>query len=94
MKKPFSYLGGKYRLAPLYGPPRRDVVCEPFAGSAGYSTYWEHPNVVLYDLDKDVCILWDWLINCSDDDILAMPDRIRSDEEYRDLPDGPRHVFL
>jgi site-specific DNA-adenine methylase len=37
----FSYYGGKWKLAERYGPPQQDHVVESFAGSAGYSCYWE-----------------------------------------------------
>lgn len=86
----FSYYGMKYSAARHYGPPRRDLVIEPFAGGAGYSTFWGHPNVRLYDLDEDVCALWDFLINCSADDIRAIPDTIYTNEEWLALPRIPR----
>jgi hypothetical protein len=40
----FLYYGGKSRLAEKLGPPQRNHVIEPFAGSAGYSCFWE-PNL-------------------------------------------------
>lgn len=92
MKTFFSYYGGKWRGAMRYGPPRHDLVIEPFAGSACYSTRWEHPNVRLYDLSDDVCAAWEWLIHCSDDDVRDIPDDFLSNEEWAALPDGPRQV--
>ncbi|MCH9665662.1 MAG: hypothetical protein K0U41_07410 [Gammaproteobacteria bacterium] len=59
--------------APHFGKPMCDLIIEPFAGSASYSTYWEHPFVKLYDLDDNICVLWDFLINCSDNDIKEIP---------------------
>ena len=93
MRKPFSYLGGKYMHARKYGPPRRDVVCEPFAGGAGYSCYWDAPIVHLFDRNEIICAAWDWLINSSDDDVrnVKIP---KSDEEYMEMPLGLRTVFL
>lgn len=88
----FSYYGGKWLGARCYGPPRQDLVIEPFAGGAGYSTYWSHPNVKLYDLNPQTCAAWDWIINCTAADVMAVPDEFRSLEELNALPDGPRQV--
>lgn len=91
--KPFiSYYGMKWQAACHYGPPRRDLVIEPFAGGAGYSTYWDCPNVRLYDLDEDVCALWDFLIHCSADDIEAIPSVFRTDDEWQALPRPQRFL--
>ena len=76
MKAFFRYYGSKLSLAKHYGAPRRDLVVEPFAGSAAYSVYWEAENVKLYDISEEVCQLWDFIINCSEKDILALPDWI------------------
>ena len=92
MRPFFSYFGSKWRGARRYGPPRRDLVIEPFAGSAAYSVYWNAPRVRLYDLSEDVVAAWDWLINCSESDVRAIADEFRSTEEWLALPDGPRQV--
>lgn len=34
----FSYFGGKYMRSTHYPSPNYDIVIEPFAGAAGYST--------------------------------------------------------
>ena len=95
MRKLFSYYGSKFRLAPHYGPPRRDLVIEPFAGSACYSTWWEAPKVALYDVNEDVCDVWDFLIGCSLRDIESIPDTFLTSDEWRGLDPGPRNlVFL
>ena len=94
MKPFFSYYGSKWLGAKHYGPPRRNLVIEPFAGSAGYSVYWDCENVRLYDASEDICHAWDWLINCSEDDIRNIPAPIRSNEEYQALPNGPRQVVF
>ena len=94
MRPFFSYYGSKYLGARRYGPPRRDLVVEPFAGSACYATYWAPERVRLYDLSEDVCAAWDWLINCSESDVRAIPDKFETNEEWLALPDGPRQVVL
>ena len=92
MQPLFPYYGSKHRGAKHYGPPRRDEVVEPFAGSAAYSLYWNVRRVALYDLSEPVCAAWHWLINCSEADVLALPDVFRSDEEWLELPLGPRQI--
>ena len=92
MRPLFRYYGSKWMAAKRHGPPRRDMVIEPFAGSACYSVYWEAPRAKLYDMSDDVCHAWDWLIHSSADDVMAVPAPIRSTEEWAALPDGPRQV--
>ena len=54
MAKPmFNFFGSKWNLAQYYGPPRRDMVIEPFAGSACYSLYWNCRNVLLADISPE-----------------------------------------
>lgn len=93
MRPLFSRFGAKYRVARHLGPPRRDEVVEPFAGSACYSLFWEPKRVSLYDKDADVRRCWDWLLGCSVEDIMRLPAPIRSNEEWLALPDGPRQVI-
>lgn len=92
MRPFFRYYGSKWIGAKHYGPPRRGEVIEPFAGSACYSVYWDCPNVSLYDLSEDACIVWDWLIHCSEEDVRRIPATFRTDEELAELPDGARQV--
>ena len=91
MRPPFSLFGSKWSMARHYGPPLGRVT-EPFAGSAGYSVYWDVAEVRLYDRDEAICAAWDWLTKCSVADIMAIPCPVRSNEEWLALPDGPRHL--
>jgi hypothetical protein len=84
----FSYYGAKYTVAKYAGGPRRDLVIEPFAGSAAYSTRYAPRRVALYDLSPDVCDLWHFLIHCSEADIRAIPDAFNSFDEVARLPRG------
>lgn len=71
----FGYYGGKWRDAVKHYPaPLHDVIVEPFAGSAGYSLRHYDRKVVLYELDPILCGVWDFLINASATEILAIPD--------------------
>lgn len=94
MRPFFPYYGSKYRAAIRYGPPRRDEVVEPFAGSACYSVFYEPPRVRLYDRAEAICSLWDWLIHCSLDDVRRIPLAFRDDDEWLALPEGPRNLVF
>jgi hypothetical protein len=88
MKPFFSYYGAKYTASAYLGKPRRDLVIEPFAGSAGYATRWNARHVRLYDVSLDICNLWDFLIRCSDRDIMAIPDQFHDIGDVMSLPIG------
>jgi len=88
MRPFFSYYGSKYTAAKYAGPPRRDLVIEPFCGSASYSVRYAPKQVYLYDLNPDICNLWDWLIRCSDSDVRRIPDQFESFEEITNLSHG------
>ena len=92
MRPFFSYYGAKWNSAKHYGAPRRGLVIEPFAGSACYSTYWGAPQVKLYDISEEVCSVWDFLINCTDRDIEALPDFFRDNSELGSLPYAQRNL--
>jgi len=86
----FSYYGAKWNGAKHYGPPRHNLVIEPFAGAACYSTRWDCPRVRLYDVSRDICDMWSWLISCNVDDILRIPDTFEDYAEVLDLDRGPQ----
>lgn len=88
MRPFFSYYGAKYTCAGYLGKPKHNVVVEPFAGSACFSTRWNVDNVFLYDISEDICSLWDFLINCSDNDIKNIPSNFNDFSEIKHLPRG------
>lgn len=90
MRPFFSYYGAKYTGARYYGAPRRDLVIEPFAGSACYSTRWSPARVKLYDISPEICDLWDFLIHSSPRDIERIADSFEHYDEVRALPRGAR----
>lgn len=90
MRPFFSYYGAKYFASKYLGKPRRNVIVEPFAGSACYSLRWGCPNVRLYDVSDDICDLWDFLINCSERDVLSIPEKFDHMDEVFSLPRGPQ----
>lgn len=85
MRPFYKYYGSKYILAKQYGSPRHDLVIEPFAGSACYSLYYNCRNVRLYDIDDEICEIWNYLINCSEQDIKSLPDWIESIEHLNTI---------
>lgn len=70
----FPFYGSKWRDAKRYPAPHNGVVIEPFAGSAGYSLWWEPEKVLLYDVDPIIVGLWQYLIKVSVEEVLALPD--------------------
>jgi len=71
----FGFYGGKWRDAPKHYPqPTFDIVVEPFAGSAGYALRYPTKRVVLCEIDPVIAGVWDYLINVSEREILAIPD--------------------
>jgi hypothetical protein len=83
MRPFFTYFGGKHKLAPEYGEPKCDHVIEPFAGSAGYSTYWEPKYVTLIERDPVIVSMWRYLIGASKRDIKRLPSLVM---DVDDLP--------
>lgn len=73
MRPLFPFYGSKWRDARKYGAPTGHVI-EPFAGSAGYSTYYEPELVTLVDKDPILVGVWRYLIAATAEDILALPD--------------------
>lgn len=64
MRPFFSFYGSKWRAAKHFPKPEYDLIIEPFAGSAGYSTrYGENKDVLLCDVDPVICTLWAFLIS-------------------------------
>jgi site-specific DNA-adenine methylase len=73
LKPFFPYFGSKHRLSKRYKEPSKDLLIEPFAGSACYSLHYSHKQVRLYDKYDVICGIWDYLINASEREILDLP---------------------
>lgn len=74
MKPLFPFFGAKWRSARLYPEPTHGVVVEPFAGSAGYSTFHAPEKVLLLDVDPIIVAVWQYLIRVTPSEIRALPD--------------------
>jgi hypothetical protein len=81
MQRFFSYFGGKWKLAKRYGPPQTDHVIEPFAGSVGYSCYWEPKKVTIVDRDPVICGVWKFLQRVSPEELMRLPSKISDLDE-------------
>jgi hypothetical protein len=96
MRQFFKHFGSKARLAKELPPPRFKTIIEPFAGSAAYSVQHATPahDVLLFDTDERVCIVWDYLIHASAADIMRLPvDHFLAGGDIRDL-NLPRAEYL
>ena len=72
MRPFFPYYGSMWNRARYYPPPQHDVVNEPFAGSAGYSLFYDCRRVNLFDII--VCGVWDYLLTVDPAEIMALPE--------------------
>jgi len=87
----FPFYGSKWRDAKRYHGPYNGTVIEPFAGSAGYSTYWEPRRVILYDRDPIIVGVWDYLIHVTASEVRALPD-LEVGQSVDDLPNLPQEA--
>ena len=73
LKPFFSYFGSKYRISKHYPSPNKDILIEPFAGSACYSLHYPEKKVKLFDKYDVICSIWEYLIKVSESEILSLP---------------------
>jgi hypothetical protein len=85
MRPFFPYYGSKWNLSRYYPAPTRELVIEPFAGSAGYSTFYGVEKALLIDSDPIIVGVWDYLMNVSPDEILALPELPNAGDNVDDL---------
>lgn len=73
----FYYYGAKNLLCKYYPAPKYNTIIEPFAGSASYTCYHllrnKFLNSVISDKDGDVAQAWDFILKCSENDIINFP---------------------
>ncbi len=80
----FPFFGSKWRDANRYPAPR-GAVAEPFAGSAGYSCYYNPRAVTLVDVDPILVGVWRYLIAVTPAEVRALPD-VEPGASVDDLP--------
>jgi hypothetical protein len=73
MRPFFPFYGSKWNIARYYPKPMHDLVVEPFAGAAGYSTFHNCGNVRLVDADPIIVGVWSYLMRATETEILSLP---------------------
>jgi hypothetical protein len=81
MRPFFLIYGGKWRSAANYGPPQHEHVTEPFAGSGGFSCYWQPRRVTLVEKDPTIVGIWKYLQRTTPREIMRLPTEVSSVEE-------------
>lgn len=73
----FYYYGAKNLLSRHYPSPKYNIIVEPFSGSAAYSCYHLFNNsnlsAIICDKDENVAEAWNFLLKCSENDIINYP---------------------
>lgn len=70
----WSYYGSKSKIVNCYPPPKKDKIIEPFAGSARYSLKYFDRDVHLNDKYEVIVRIWKYLQQCSENDIMKLPE--------------------
>lgn len=83
----FPFYGSKFNIARHYPKPEGNVV-EPFAGGAGYSSFYGVRAATLVDKDPIIAGLWRYLINATSGEIMALPElpEVGDSVDNYDLP--------
>lgn len=76
----------------MYPPPSNNIIIEPFAGGAGYSLRHYTHKVLLFEKNKILCEMWNWLINATPDDILSLPIEFENIDDV-DIPKGAKYLI-
>jgi site-specific DNA-adenine methylase len=84
LKRFFSFYGSKWRMTPLYEPPKHKIIVEPFAGSAGYATHYSDREVILIEKDLRIAAMWKFLTSTSYEEIMSLP-LMQLDQTITDL---------
>lgn len=74
MRPMFPYYGSKWNIARHYPGPTTSLVVEPFAGGAGYASFYGAKQVLLIDKDPIIAGLWSYLIKTTPAEIMALPE--------------------
>lgn len=61
-------------MARYYHKPQHPIVIEPFAGAAGYSTFYDVECVHLIDADQIIVGVWDFLLRTTPSEVLQLPE--------------------
>ena len=89
----FSYFGSKWRLSSKYPTPTKDIIIEPFAGSACFSLYYPDKQIKLFDKYDKVCVVWDYLIHVSESELSSLPILKKGEQIPLSLSEGARYLI-
>jgi site-specific DNA-adenine methylase len=81
----FKWFGSKWMSSRLLPPPKHPTIIEPYAGGAGYSLRHSSKQVILWDDDPNLQVLWQWLIQAKESDIREIPINIPEGTDIRTL---------
>src|SRR5882762_10506277 len=91
----FKWFGSKWQNAKHYPKPQHDIICEQFAGGAGYSLNYADHNVHIWEDDPNLVRLWAWLIHSATDrEILSIPIGLPVGTDIRKLGLTPEQELL
>ncbi len=74
MRPFFPYYGSKWNIARHYPRPEHGLIVEPFAGGAGYATFYGAKQARLYDADPIIAGVWAYLLRVSPKEVMALPE--------------------
>lgn len=97
MYRPHAYIkifGSKYNIIDLYPKPLYNVIREPFAGAASYSSRYWYKNIFLNDIDPAIAGVWQWLISSTPNDIISLPVDLPHGENLFRLVSAPAAEFI
>lgn len=82
----FKWFGSKWTSSKHYPPPDYGLIVEPFAGGAGYSLRHHAKAVTLAESNRQVFVLWQWLIkHATEASIREIPLNIPEGTDIRSL---------
>lgn len=90
----FSYYGSKTVIVDLYPKPKEDLIIEPFAGAAKYAMNYFEKDVLLIDKYEVIIKIWKWLQQCSEKDILSLPNNMRTGDSIKNIDLGCEEAYL
>ncbi len=59
----FKWFGSKWLSSKTLPPPEYGLICEPYAGGAGYSLRYASHKIQISETDPHLVRLWPWLID-------------------------------
>jgi len=90
----FSYYGSKCKIIKYYPVSIYDIIIEPFAGAAWYSTFYRDRKIILNEKYKIIYDIWEWLINEATPQIILNHSDFYVEDDIRKLNIKKQHKDL